>query len=147
MNAVITNSIEIERSPESVFDYLSDMANEPSWNPDCVSVEQLTEGPVDVGTRFRAKWKQSPFVEAECTEHERPRHWRYMNGGPISVDLAITLEPSGADGTRMTAHGVWTPHGWFRLIFPIFARVMRRAEAQTVANAKRALEDRRDRSV
>ena len=144
MLAVIENTVEIARTPEAVFDYLADQGNEIRWNPDCVSMEKLTAGPVGVGTRFRAKWKQGPVVETECTRFERPRMWRYENGGQISVVLTVTLEPTPSGGTTLTSHGEWTPNGWFRLVFPVFIRVMRRAERGVVANARRALEERRD---
>ena len=147
MTAVIENTVEIARSPEAVFDYLADQGNEVHWNPDCVSMQQLTEGPVGVGTRFRAKWKQGPAVVSECTQFERPRTWQYENGGPISVVLTVTLEPSPTGGSRMTSHGEWTPHGWFRLVFPMFIRMMRRAERGVVENARLALEGRRDVAV
>jgi len=144
MSAVIENTVEIDRSPEVVFDYLADQGNEIHWNPDCVSMERLTEGPVGVGTRFRAKWKQGPAVETECTLFERPRTWRYVNGGSVSVVLTVTLEPTVSGGTRMTSHGEWTPHGWFRPVFPVFIRMMRRAERDVVESARRALMERRD---
>ena len=82
---VIENVIEIARTPEDVFDYLSDLGNEVRWNPDCLSMEQLTDGPVGVGTRFRAKWKQGPVIFAEVTAYERPRTWTYVNGGSIAL--------------------------------------------------------------
>ena len=144
MAAVIENTVEIARGLEATFDYLSDMRNEVRWNPDCQSVEKLTDGPVGVGTRFRAKWKQGPEIETRCTIYDRPTTWRYENGGPISLVLTITLAPTPNGGTRMISHGEWTPHGWFRLVFPLFIRVMRRAERGVVANARRALEERRD---
>ncbi len=144
MTAVIENTVDIARTPEAVFDYLSDLRNELQWNPDSVSVEKLTDGAVDLGTRFRAKWKQGPSIETECTLFDRPRAWRYVNGGPASLVLTITLEPTPTGGTRMISHGEWTPRGWFRLVFPMFIRVMRRAERGVVDNARRALEDRRD---
>ena len=93
MATLIENVIEIARTPEDVFDYLSDMGNEVRWNPDCISMEQLTDGPVGVGTRFRAKWKQGPVVFTEVTAYERPSNWTYVNGGSIACDLRITLEP------------------------------------------------------
>ena len=147
MTAVIENTIEIARSPEAVFDYLVDLGNEVDWNPDCLAVQKLTTGPVGVGTRFRAKWKQGPFIETQCTRFERPRMWQYENGGPISLVLTLTLEPTPGGGTRLTSHGEWTPHGWFRLAFPVFIRMMRRAERGVVANAGRALEEGRDAPV
>jgi uncharacterized protein YndB with AHSA1/START domain len=147
LTAVIENTSEISRSPEDVFDYLSDMGHEVEWNPDCVSMERLTEGPVGVGTRFRAKWKQGPVVITECTNFERPRTWTYLNGGPISVLLTVTLEPTSDGRTLLTSRGEWTPHGAMRLAFPIFVRVMRRAELGVMANSRRFLEERRDRSA
>ena len=147
MTSVIENTIEIARPPEAVFDYLADQGNEIHWNPDCLSMQKLTEGPVGVGTRFRAKWKQGPVVETECTRFDRPRSWQYENGGQISVVLTVTLEATPNGGTRMTSHGAWTPHGWFRIVFPVFIRVMRRAEHIVVANARRALEERHDASA
>jgi Polyketide cyclase / dehydrase and lipid transport len=147
MAAIIENSIEIARTQDAVFDYLVDLRNEVHWNPDCVSAEKLTTGPVGVGTRFRAKWKQGPVIEAQCTRFERPRMWQYENGGPISLVLTITLEPTTSGGTRLTSRGEWTPHGWFRLAFPVFIRMMRRAERGVVANAGRALEEGRDALV
>ncbi|MFL5726438.1 MAG: SRPBCC family protein [Chloroflexota bacterium] len=144
MSAAIENTVEISRTPEEVFDYLADQGNEVHWNPDCVSMQKLTDGPVGVGTRFRAKWKQGPVIESTCTLFERPRMWRYENGGPISVVLTVTLEPTPSGGTRMTSRGVWTPHGWFRIAFPVFIRVMRRAERGVVASARNALEQGRD---
>ena len=70
--------------------------------------------------------------------------WQYENGGPISLVLTITLEPTPSGSTRLTSHGEWTPHGWFRLVFPVFIRMMRRAERGVVANAGRAMEEGRD---
>jgi hypothetical protein len=63
----------------------------------------------------------------------------------VSLVLTITLQATPTGGTRLTSHGAWTPHGWFRLAFPVFIRVMRRAERGVVANARRALEEGLDR--
>jgi len=142
---VIENVIEIARTPEDVFDYLSNLGNEVRWNPDCLSMEQLTDGPVGVGTRFRAKWKQGPVIFPEVTAYERPRTWTYANGGSIACILRITLEPTSSGGTRMTSHGTWSANGLARLFFPIFIRTMRKAEVQIVASARRALEANEDR--
>lgn len=43
--AVIESEADIGRSPEDVFDYCSDPANEPAWNVKMKSVEQPTDGP------------------------------------------------------------------------------------------------------
>ena len=147
MGTVIENVIEIARTPEDVFDYLSDLGNEVRWNPDCLSMEQLTEGPVEVGTRFRAKWKQGPVIFPEVTAYVRPRNWTYENGGPIACVLDITLEPTSSGGTRLTSRGTWSANGLAKLFFPVFIRTMRKAEVQVLANARRALEASQDRTA
>jgi hypothetical protein len=146
MPARIVNIQDIARSPDDVFDYLADLGNELHWNPDCVLMERLTDGPVRVGTRFRAKWKQGPIVYTEVKAFDRPNRWVYENGGPISCLLTVTLAPLPNGGTRLTSQGDWTAHGWMRLMFPIFIRVMRGAEKQVMTNAKEALEGGADRS-
>jgi len=141
--AVIENTVEIARSSEDVFDYLSDQGHEIDWNPDCVSMRKLTDGPVGIGTRFRAKWKQGPVVFTEVTAYERPRSWTYVNGGSIGCVLTVTLEPASG-GTRLTSRGVWSANGLARLFFPVFIRIMRKAAVQVMANARRAMEECRD---
>ncbi len=137
--AVIRNVVLIERSPEDVFDYLVDLRNELEWNPGTESMKKITDGPVDVGTRFLAKWKQSKQLEVECTNFERPRHWTYTNGGPVSVRLSIELSPTES-GTELRSTFDAHPNGLFRIIFPIFIQVMKRQEGRNMTNLKAALE-------
>jgi hypothetical protein len=137
--AVIENTVEIDRLPEVVFDYLVDLRNELKWNPDVKSMEKVTEGPIGVGTQFLAKWKQSASLIVECIKFDRPRSWTYRNGGPVSVDLHATVSPAGA-GSRVVTRFDARPNGWFWLVFPIFLLVMRHAEKRNALNYKRALE-------
>jgi uncharacterized protein YndB with AHSA1/START domain len=53
---VIESTVLIQRHPEEVFDYLSDPRSELEWNPKVRVMEKLTDGPIGVGTRSRAKW-------------------------------------------------------------------------------------------
>jgi carbon monoxide dehydrogenase subunit G len=137
--AVIESQVEIERAPEDVFDYIVDMTNELKWNPGVESMEKVTDGPAGQGTKYLAKWKQSGKIEVRCVEAERPRRVRFVNGGPIEVDLAVTLEAT-ARGTRLEARFDARPRGLFRLVFPIFVMIMRRQEAENMVNLKKALE-------
>ena len=136
---VMQNSVEIHRPPEQVFDELVDLRSELKWNPDVQSMEKITEGPIGVGTQFRAKWKQSGYIICECTAFDRPRHWAYHNGGPVVVDLDISVTPHG-DGSLLVSRFDAHPVGWFTLIFPIFLIIMRRAEKAVSLNLKRFLE-------
>jgi uncharacterized protein YndB with AHSA1/START domain len=138
---VITNSVEVARPIEEVFDYLSDQSNELHWNPAVEAMEKLTDGPVRVGTRYRAKWKGAPVVETECTRYDRPHGWTYRNGGPIAVTFDADLEPT-ATGTALRVRFDATPHGWFRLVFPLFLVVIRKQERENMRCIKRVLEAR-----
>ena len=135
----IRNSVVLRCSPEVAFDYLSDHRSELEWNPKCRSMEKLTEGPVGVGTRYRAKWTSGPFVELETVAFDRPRAWTMHNGGPIEVTFTCRLEPA-AEGTRLHASFEPTPHGWFRLAFPLFLVMMRRDEKANMAHLRDAVE-------
>lgn len=136
---VIRNSVILRCSPEDAFDYLSDPRAELEWNPKCETMEKLTEGPVGLGTRYRAKWKSSPYVELEILAFERPHSWTMHNGGPIEVRLTCQLE-SAPQGTRLQATFEPTPHGWFRLIFPIFLTVIRREEKANMTQLRDSVE-------
>jgi uncharacterized protein YndB with AHSA1/START domain len=138
---VVESTVLIQRSPEEVFDYLSDPRNELEWNPKVEIMEKLTDGPTGVGTKWRAKWTKSKVVTLECVEYDRPQRWRFVNDGPVTVDLTITLAPESG-GTRLSSRFDATPHGFFRLVFPVFITLMRREEAANMQLIKETMEAR-----
>lgn len=139
---VISNSVEIRCTPEEAFDYLSDHRNELEWNPGIESIDKLTDGPVGLGTRYLAKWKSAPkAVEVETTAYDRPHGWTVHNGGPVEVTVTIRLQPT-AEGTLLSSDFDARPHGWFRLVFPLFLVKIRKEEAANRTHIKTALERR-----
>jgi hypothetical protein len=144
--AVLKNSVVIACVPEQAFDFLSDHRSELEWNPECQAMEKLTEGPIRVGTRYRAKWSNSPYVELETVTYDRPHSWTMHNGGPIEVTFTCNLE-AVSEGTRLTSEFTATPHGWFRLIWPLFLVGMRRQEERNMGLIKNALESRIQREI
>jgi hypothetical protein len=137
---LIQNSVLLDCSPERAFDYLSDLGNEAEWNPDMDHIEKLTDGPVGVGTKWRAKWKSAPKpVQVEMLEYDRPSRWVAHNGGLLEVNFTGRLEPEGT--------GVWLhvdfdarPHGPLRLFFPVLLRKLRKGEASNMERIRAALE-------
>ena len=61
----------IRRSPEEVFDFCSDLRSELRWNPKAKYVEKLTDGPVGVGTRYRARWANSGPTTVEVVQFDQ----------------------------------------------------------------------------
>ena len=133
------NSVFIDRPPEVVFDFASDMRNEKKWNPDVEKMEKITDGPVGLGTRFAAKWKQSDDVTVECTRFDRPRALTLVNGGMLEGIVAVTLTPHGT-GTLFTSRFTARPHGFLKFIFPIFKTQMAKFEAANMKFIKATLE-------
>src|SRR5215475_715475 len=46
-------SIHLNRPVDQVFAFLADPAKQPMWQSNLIAIEQLTEGPMRVGTRIR----------------------------------------------------------------------------------------------
>ena len=135
--AVIESSCRIERTPSVVFDAVADPRSELHWNPKVRVMEKLTDGPIGVGTVFRAKWTKSPLVELRVTNWDRPRGWAYVNGGAIAVQLTITLEElEDRAATMLRSTFDATPHGLMRLVFPVLLPSLRREEANNMKFVK-----------
>jgi hypothetical protein len=137
--ATVENSVDIDRAPEVVFDYASDMRHELEWNPDVESMSKITDGPIGVGTKFQAKWKQSEVVVVECLRFDRPKGLTLENGGSLEARIDVSLTPVGT-GTHFVSRFRARPHGAMRLFFPIFITMMRKFEAANMAYLKKAVE-------
>src|ERR1051326_2455926 len=72
---VVENAIEIEATPEAVFDYCTDVLHEPEWNPKLLEVEKLTAGPIGLATRFRMRFDGVGWSTAENVAFNRPSFW------------------------------------------------------------------------
>ena len=71
----VRGQIVIHRPVREVFDVVSDQRNEPSYNPELLHVEKLTDASVGVGTRFRAVHAARRPMEmtVEITDYDPPR--------------------------------------------------------------------------
>jgi hypothetical protein len=132
------NEIEIHASPEAVFDELSDQRHEMCWSPKLRSVELLSGEPVTVGSRLRARWAGTPGNTVVYTEHARPTRWAMRFTSWLMIaETAGDLSPTT---TRLVSRFDARPHGWMRLVFPMFMQVMKRQERANMVNLKRVLE-------
>ena len=99
-------SVHIERSPEDVFAFVSEVANNPLWRKNVVRMEWLDDGPMRIGRRGRQTQHllgRDWTVEAEIIEWDPPRRvtWQAVQG-PVKVQSWVRVEP---DGTGSLATG------------------------------------------
>ena len=99
-----STAVEIARAPEEVFAFMIDPAKLSMWQ-DAEEVQQLTDGPVGVGTRFREVHKVMGRRRVELTEvvecePGRVFHIRVVEGPPVDGRWEFALTPRG--GTRVT---------------------------------------------
>jgi uncharacterized protein YndB with AHSA1/START domain len=139
----ITGDITIDRQVEDVFDYVADQRNEPTYNAQMRLAEKISDGPIGVGTQYRAEvvsGGRPVSMDIEVTAYERPR--RLTSKTTMSaMDIAYTLtfEPVG-EGTRMRWSGEIEPHGMLKLAGPLVAWMGRRQELRIWTGLKGLLE-------
>ena len=139
---VFTNTLLVDADPQTVFDILADRERELEWNPACESVTKLSSGPIGVGSRWRAKWKGGgPAVEVETLAYDRPNAVTSHNGGPLEVTVSCAFTPADG-GTRADIRFEAIPHGFFRVVFPLFERRFRQQFAQNGERIKSLAEKR-----
>ena len=142
MKKLVRNEFVVGCTQEEAFDFLSDLRNEPEWNPDqCQSVEKVTDGPVGRGTLYRAKWKGSPQIEVEYVHFDRPHSWQAHSDGLLESNFKGMVERH-ADGAKLVTELELIPHGFFKLVFPIFKLVFSKSEQSAADRIRKTLEER-----
>lgn len=140
--AVLSYVVEdvIEASPVEVFDFCSDLRNELVWNPNAEQVDKLTDGPVGLGTRFRARWANAGEVIVEVFEFDRPKRWatRSVARGMEVVFRGAVSEENGR--TRYVARMEVRPRGLAWLYAPLALLAMHRQDITNMSLIKRAVE-------
>jgi carbon monoxide dehydrogenase subunit G len=93
--------IEIARTPEEVFDYLTDVTNLPHWQSGVHAATR--DGDRILEQRHMLGRELSTTLAID--EEERPRIFAIRAlDSPVPFSVRHTLEPSG-DGTRLTVVG------------------------------------------
>jgi Polyketide cyclase / dehydrase and lipid transport len=141
--ARITGEIVIARPVDVVFDCVADQRNEPKYNPGMVRSEKLTDGPVDVGTRFGATMtsgRRRADMVIEVTKYDRPRTLGSKTTTTMAdIEGTLTFQPASG-GTRMRWSWDLRPKGAVRLLTPLVVRMGQRQERRIWGGLKEYLE-------
>ena len=91
-------TIEIARTPEEVFSYLTDVSNLPTWQSGVKSAT-LLDGRIE---ERRSLFGREVSTTLEIVEQEEPRVFTLRAlDSPVPFTVRHDLEPAG-DGTRLT---------------------------------------------
>ncbi|KMO97571.1 SRPBCC family protein [Streptomyces roseus] len=131
--SAIRKSIDISRTPEDVFDYVTDPTRLPEWQDSAVSARPLQGTPLHVGSKTvvtrRLGRREFPMT-MQVTELDRPRSWHVRGiGGPVRGDVRGTIEPlDGGKRSRLTLDLDFEGHGIGRVIAPLVVKPHARKE-------------------
>ena len=134
-----TGDIDVDASPEAVWDTLTDLDSWPRWSPGVTSV--VTRGPFAVGTRF--EWKAGPGrIRSEVVAADRPHGaaWRGRTFGIAAVHV-WTMESRGPAATRVHSAESWA--GPLPRLLPAAMRKMVRRALDEGLAALKAESERR----
>ncbi len=142
----IQKSIQLSRSVQAVFDFVTTPGNWPQWHPSSRGVSGATAHSLHVGDQvsegFKVGWHQGRVVWT-CRERTAPHHWviegQVEKGGGGTITYALT--PHG-DGTRFERTFVYEmPNRLLGLLDALFIRrLMAKASERALQQLKRVLE-------
>jgi carbon monoxide dehydrogenase subunit G len=111
-------TILINRSPEEVFEFLTNPANEPKWRDSSISGEWTSDGPIGVGSTQHTVSKvlgREMETTSEVTVWDPPNEYGWKSvGGQMPFEATQKFE-SKEGGTQLTFSGQAEVGGFFKL--------------------------------
>lgn len=139
------HSLVVNRPPEDVFAYLTDVRNLPEWQRSVEAAHQEGEGPVVAGTRFaetRRFLGRRLQSTLEVTAHEPGRRLDLkVVEGPVPFEVRHTLQ-SADGGTRIDVVVEGETGGFFKVADFLVARQGKKQLQEDFGALKRILEAR-----
>jgi uncharacterized protein YndB with AHSA1/START domain len=143
--APMINTVEIARSPQDVFAYVTDPSRFTEWQDAVVSARLEGDGPPSQGSRLkltRRTGRREQTLTTELTEYSPPRSYAFRGiDGPIRPIGKGTVEPVGdGERSRFTFELDFEGKGLGKLLLPLVRRQARQELLQTHENLKKRLE-------
>jgi len=140
----VSTQIEIARPRAEVAAYAGNPDNAPEWYVNIKSVEWQTQPPLRVGSRiaFVAQFlgRRLAYTYELVALVPGERLVMRTAQGPFPMETTYTWASSGPASTRMTLRNRGEPAGFSKLMAPLMAPAMRRANRNDLARLKHLLE-------
>ena len=144
----VEESEVIDQPTEKVFNYVADPVNLPKWSGAAVEVHDVQHanlsepGEGDKFTPVHQFLGRRIEEHVEVTDFEPNRRILHRStGGPMPVEVSYFFEEV-TGGTRLTVSMDIQPAGFFRLVGPVFGRVVKRQIRNDLKTLKGLLEAR-----
>ena len=140
----LTKSIEIEASPEKVFDFTNDTKKMNEAGKGFVEVKDTSEGPVGVGSTMHFVTAVGVEYDVEVTEFvkNKKKASRIIGASKVKMTQSWTIEPT-PKGTKLTYSAD------YKLPYSLLGKIadkikvskdLEKSVSQTLENIKKALE-------
>lgn len=140
----VVTEILIARPCAEVAAYAREPDNAPKWYVNIASVEWKTPPPLALGSRiaFVAHFLGRRLAYTYEIDELEPEARLVMrtSEGPFPMETTYTWEPTASGETRMTLRNRGEPSGFGKLVAPLMASQMRRANQKDLASLKSILE-------
>lgn len=140
-----TKNIFINRSQQVVFDFLSNPANMPKWQPALVSAEWISLDTPDIGSTYKTVAKafggKAEYL-LEITHWDPPNHYSYKSVKipfPGSIESSYTLAAK-ENGTQVTWEVQIATTGLLKIAESMLGKQAAKVEGNNLDLAKQLLE-------
>lgn len=125
---------------QDAFRFLSDLCNEPAFNPHAVKVQKISTGPVNRGSQYQATYKGAGTFGLEITEYEPPKRITFIGSANwLHYTITYQFEPV-EKGIKLQLSMRSTFKGPMRLLEPVMGVVFRRRFSKSATLIKEVLE-------
>jgi Polyketide cyclase / dehydrase and lipid transport len=140
----VSTEIEISRERNDVADYASNPDNATAWYENIKEIEWKSPKPLVVGSRvaFVAEFLGRRLAYTYEVKEFIPGQRLVMRTaeGPFPMETTYTWQVARVGGTKMTLRNRGNPDGLSRLLAPIMATAMGRANRKDLSRLKAILE-------
>jgi hypothetical protein len=119
--------IRIERPAEDVFDFVADLRNEPQFNPDASDIQQVTPGPIALGTVYTETFRRIGQLRTTIDRYERPAALGFDARNPkADANVQFAFASAGASATDVSCTVELRMKGAMRLMEKALAPTIRK---------------------